>query len=173
MTSERHLRRPSATAAPPSPIPNSQGEAEDVPVGRCSVFAVIQQSYPKAMLREIQPLVSPHLQQAPRDELSTWSCCPEQEQLSPRARAAPCSPRSEPSPRTCSSALAAAGARTGSRRWRLCSGPARGTPPSGTCEPPSTRPKCGSRRMSPWGTDRQELHFSCPGVQQPVHVTYN
>lgn len=56
------------------------------------------------------------------------------------------SPRIEPSPRTCSSALAAAGAQTGSRRWRLCSGLARGTPPSGICEPPSTQPKHGNSR---------------------------
>lgn len=40
-------------------------------MGRCPVLAVVQQSHPKAVLGEIQPLVSPHLQEVPRGMFPT------------------------------------------------------------------------------------------------------
>lgn len=45
-------------------------------MGRCTVFAVVQHCHPKAVLGEIQPFVSPHLQEVPRDIfITTQSYC--------------------------------------------------------------------------------------------------
>lgn len=44
-------------------------------MGRCPVFTIIQQCHPEAVLGEIQPLVSPHLQEVPRDIFTAQSCC--------------------------------------------------------------------------------------------------
>lgn len=117
------------------------------------------------MLREIHPLVSPHLQEIARDIFIAQGYCLGGKQ--PIMRSALLSPQIGPSPRMCSSVLAAAGAQIGFHRWHSCSGPARGTPPSGTCETPSSQPKCNSRKASSWA-DRQGLQSPFPDVQQPA-----